>query len=204
MYKTIDRHATVETVKKRIKNMRTAYLRELKKKLASEINAFEFCEPYEPNLWYFYDFDFLKDVEILADCVAAGANTIATATATSNSGGVVGNHVSNVTTFPSTEEEEDPLLKPTPSVKVLKRKKSFENCKRSYLGRDDAAIYAEAWACSYRKLSEEQKFYAKKACDEILVLGQLEKLTLNTVKTDIINDDTNLMEEYFDIKQEVP
>ena len=71
------------------------------------------------------------------------------------------------------------------------------------MSRDDAAIYAEAWACSYRKLSEEQKFYAKKACDEIFVLGQLEKLTLNTVKTDVINE-SNLIEEYFDIKQEVP
>lgn len=83
----------------------------------------------------------------------------------------------------------------------MKRKKSFENCKRSYLGRDEAMIYAEAWACSYRKLSEEQKFYAKKACDEIFVLGQLGKLTLNAVKTEAICE-TNLLQEYVDIKQE--
>ena len=125
VYKTIDKHATVETVKKRIKNMRTAYLRELKKKLASEINAHEFYEPYEPNLWYFYDFDFLKDVEILADCVAAGASTIASATAANNIGGVGGTYVSNVTTFPSTEEEEDPLLKQVSFLYLKRILKSF-------------------------------------------------------------------------------
>lgn len=47
--------------------------------------------------------------------------------------------------------------------------------------RDEACIFAEGWACSFRKLSEEQKLYAKKAIEEILILGQLKQLSLNCV-----------------------
>ena len=47
--------------------------------------------------------------------------------------------------------------------------------------RDEADIYAESWAHAYRKLTESQKLYAKKACDDIFILGQLRKLHFNTV-----------------------
>lgn len=47
--------------------------------------------------------------------------------------------------------------------------------------KDDAAIFAESWAVSYRKLSPTQQLFAKKAIDEILILGQLNLLNLNTV-----------------------
>lgn len=47
--------------------------------------------------------------------------------------------------------------------------------------RDEAAIYADAWAVSYRKMNVEQRLYAKKAIEEILILGQLGQLTLNSV-----------------------
>ncbi|XP_052848950.1 uncharacterized protein LOC128260187 [Drosophila gunungcola] len=50
-------------------------------------------------------------------------------------------------------------------------------------GAEESDIYAKTWALEYRKLSEDQKFYAKKAIDEILVLGRLRRLTLNTVPT---------------------
>lgn len=50
--------------------------------------------------------------------------------------------------------------------------------------RDEADIYGDAWAQSYRKLSAKQKLFAKKACDEIFILGQLEQLTLNSVRTE--------------------
>uniref|UniRef100_A0A1A9WRV3 MADF domain-containing protein n=1 Tax=Glossina brevipalpis TaxID=37001 RepID=A0A1A9WRV3_9MUSC len=54
-------------------------------------------------------------------------------------------------------------------------------CKSECIDNDEADIYARAWACSYRKLSSEQKLYAKKAMDEILVMGQLNALKLHTV-----------------------
>ncbi|XP_016955824.1 uncharacterized protein LOC108028474 [Drosophila biarmipes] len=50
-------------------------------------------------------------------------------------------------------------------------------------GAEESNIYAQTWSLEYRKLSEDQKFYAKKAIDEILVLGRLRRLTLNTVPT---------------------
>lgn len=46
---------------------------------------------------------------------------------------------------------------------------------------NDGDIYARSWALSFNKLCEEQKLYAKKAIDDILLLGQLNKLTLNVV-----------------------
>ncbi|KAH8239166.1 hypothetical protein KR032_001521 [Drosophila birchii] len=48
-------------------------------------------------------------------------------------------------------------------------------------GSEESNIYAQTWSLEYRKLSEDQKFYAKKAIDEIFVLGRLRRLTLNTV-----------------------
>ncbi|SPP77241.1 uncharacterized protein LOC117580472 [Drosophila guanche] len=45
----------------------------------------------------------------------------------------------------------------------------------------ESSIYAQTWSLEYRKPSEDQKFYAKRAIDEIFVLGRLRRLTLNTV-----------------------
>ena len=45
----------------------------------------------------------------------------------------------------------------------------------------EATTYANSWAVFYRKLNEIQKFYAKKAIDEILIMGQLNQLTLDSV-----------------------
>lgn len=46
---------------------------------------------------------------------------------------------------------------------------------------DEAALFGQTWACQFRKLSPQQKLFAKKAIDEILVLGQLNALKLQTV-----------------------
>lgn len=48
-------------------------------------------------------------------------------------------------------------------------------------GAEESAIYAQTWSLEYRKLTDDQKFYAKRAIDEIFVLGRLRRLTLNTV-----------------------
>ncbi|TMW47625.1 hypothetical protein DOY81_007303 [Sarcophaga bullata] len=46
---------------------------------------------------------------------------------------------------------------------------------------DEADLFGQTWACEFRKLTPEQKLFAKKAIDEILVLGQLNVLKLQTV-----------------------
>ncbi|XP_017089576.2 uncharacterized protein [Drosophila bipectinata] len=48
-------------------------------------------------------------------------------------------------------------------------------------GIEESNIYAQTWSLEFRKLSDDQKFYAKRAIDEIFVLGRLRRLTLNTV-----------------------
>ncbi|XP_017135705.1 uncharacterized protein LOC108151550 isoform X2 [Drosophila miranda] len=45
----------------------------------------------------------------------------------------------------------------------------------------EAESYARSWAHAFLKLSEDQKFYAKRSIDELLVLGRLEKLNISTV-----------------------
>lgn len=47
--------------------------------------------------------------------------------------------------------------------------------------KDDAAVFSDSWAASFRNLSSTQQLYAKKAIEEILVLGQLDLLSLNSV-----------------------
>ena len=47
--------------------------------------------------------------------------------------------------------------------------------------KDDASVFAESWATSYRKLSPTQQIYAKRAIEEILVLGQLDLLSLHAL-----------------------
>lgn len=80
-------------------------------------------------------------------------------------------------------------------TEVIKRRKRGKNEKEDYLRRaveylekdkdvkekDETATYAESWALSYRKLSGDQKLFAKRAIDEILILGQLNQLRLNSV-----------------------
>ncbi|XP_022218087.2 uncharacterized protein LOC111071195 [Drosophila obscura] len=45
----------------------------------------------------------------------------------------------------------------------------------------EAESYARSWAHAFLKLSEDQKFYAKRSIDELLVLGRLERLNISTV-----------------------
>ncbi|KAH8335286.1 hypothetical protein KR074_005331, partial [Drosophila pseudoananassae] len=45
----------------------------------------------------------------------------------------------------------------------------------------EAESYAKAWTHAFLRLSDEQKFYAKRSIDELLVLGRLQKLSISTV-----------------------
>ncbi|KAH8264927.1 hypothetical protein KR038_008011 [Drosophila bunnanda] len=45
----------------------------------------------------------------------------------------------------------------------------------------EAESYAKSWAHAFLRLTDEQKFYAKRSIDELLVLGRLEKLSISTV-----------------------
>lgn len=47
--------------------------------------------------------------------------------------------------------------------------------------KDEASVFADSWACAFRKLTPHQQLCAKKAIDDVLILGQLGRLTFNIV-----------------------
>ncbi|XP_020815639.1 uncharacterized protein LOC110189760 isoform X2 [Drosophila serrata] len=57
--------------------------------------------------------------------------------------------------------------------------------------RDDADIYAEGWATMFRELSKEQRLYAKKGIDELLMQGRMNMLSYQGVSS-IANIPNNL------------
>lgn len=56
--------ATVEDVKKKLRNLKTTYRREAKKVQDSIRSGAAAEEEYVPNLWYFEVLDFLRDQEV--------------------------------------------------------------------------------------------------------------------------------------------
>lgn len=80
-----------------------------------------------------------------------------------------------------------------PDLKENFLQKAVEHLEQSKTQtKDEAATFSEYWACLFRKLSETQQLYARKAIEEILLLGQLNQLTLNTVSTASSNVSSNL------------
>lgn len=62
--KEIDPTADINTTKKKINTLRTNYRRELKKVLASEKSGAGTDDIYLPSVWYFDEFEFLRDHEM--------------------------------------------------------------------------------------------------------------------------------------------
>ncbi|KAL4711265.1 hypothetical protein ACJJTC_019106 [Scirpophaga incertulas] len=60
MYKNFDPEATMKTIKKRIENMRSTYLKEVKKVNASKHTGAGSQDIYVPSLWYFDNLSFLE------------------------------------------------------------------------------------------------------------------------------------------------
>lgn len=63
IYKTIEKNATVENLKRKMQNIKSCYRRELKKVLESERSGAGIDDIYVPLLWYFENLDFLRDQE---------------------------------------------------------------------------------------------------------------------------------------------
>ena len=79
------------------------------------------------------------------------------------------------------KEQEETEMNACNDRNELLRKATLYMENLSKKERDEADIYAEGWAHSYRKLTASQKLYAKKACDDIFILGQLGKLHFQTI-----------------------
>lgn len=160
-YKEIDPEATVEKLKAKLNSIRTTYRRELKKVNDSVRSGAGEDDVYVPSIWYISCLDFLKDQEVQS----TGVDSI------------------------DCENRETPTIQAQPKrskTNTLDNKDKFlqkavEHLEHSQKQKDDAATFSEYWACLFRKLSATQQVYARKAIEDILLLGQLNQLTLNTV-----------------------
>ncbi|XP_034481778.1 uncharacterized protein LOC117787378 [Drosophila innubila] len=83
--------------------------------------------------------------------------------------------------FQLTKNNDDPLNVGASVFSSSSSRPSDVFVSHDVSGAEESAIYAQTWSLEYRKLTEDQKFYAKRAIDEIFVLGRLRRLTLNTV-----------------------
>ncbi|TMW52075.1 hypothetical protein DOY81_002855, partial [Sarcophaga bullata] len=210
-------------------------------KISNERNGAGVEFMYEPNLWYFNELDFLKELELPDDgitvklssdeeCISPIPVQIVKRKRSSERNElrrISAVHVENVNkkkreeTDKSTYNERNELPRKTqmPKENVYKKERNeiemktynernemprsstvhketvyqkeraetemnacnernellrkatmyMENLSKKE--RDEADIYAEGWAHSYRKLSETQRLYAKKACDDIFILA---------------------------------
>ncbi|EDW18515.1 uncharacterized protein LOC6582336 [Drosophila mojavensis] len=184
-YKKIDGKANMDTMRRKINGIRTCFRRELRKVEYNE----EMNKVYVPHLWYFNELTFLCD-------------EVGKATGTEITDGIWDKPDESMNEFKDDEDMDhwsesetkvfDHVL-PTSSgspvepaqleqTSPAEQLQPLRMCSVSHCSRDEAAIYAEGWATSYRKLDEKNKLLAKKAIEEILVLGQLNKLEFNSVK----------------------
>lgn len=170
-YKAIDPNASVEILKPKLNNIRYCYRRELRKIMRSEKNGATSDEVYVPQLWYFNLLSFIKEQEL----------SIITAESEDDEN-------TSFSSYPPPSKKKCPTFKQQGSFQELDLSSALvlgqpSPMMPSSLGsdQDDATVYAEGWAYQYRKLTVDQQLKAKKAIDEILLLGVLGKLTFNSV-----------------------
>ncbi|XP_039967852.1 uncharacterized protein LOC120779575 [Bactrocera tryoni] len=155
-YKEIDKSATLETVKKKYNGLRSCYRRELQKVRRSEKSGASAENIYIPTLWYFESLNFLMDQEI---------------------------QMEGISSFEDCDDEErEPNHKRQKITEkdFLMKAVNFLDKSESNPKKDEASIYGEAWAVTYRKLNKEQQLFAKKLIDEALLHGQLGNLNITS------------------------
>lgn len=170
-YKAIDKDASLDGLKSKLNNIRYCYRRELRKVQKSERAGASFDAVHVPTLWYFSLLDFVKSQEV-AFIAAESDDDDSTSFSIPPSKKKCPNFKEQILL-----QEIDPLDFPRNQPSPMSPSPIIPSSNT----RDDAAVYAEGWAYTYRKLSLEQQLKAKKAIDEILLLGILGKLTFNSV-----------------------
>ncbi|EDW69570.1 uncharacterized protein [Drosophila virilis] len=208
-YRKIDPKATVEVMRRRINGIRTCFRRELRKVEQSEQIAHQTDDVYVPHLWYFNELSFLraddsritrvshlsdvsdkfwnetdpdpqaddefsnndlKDDEEMENISEPEVKVFEPALPVSNGS-------------PVNQSPVDHLPPPVePSINVATQFQPQVAPNLNHSSRDEADIFAEGWAITYRKLDGRNKLLAKKAIEEILFLGQINKLEFNSVK----------------------
>ncbi|XP_037807096.1 uncharacterized protein LOC119600693 [Lucilia sericata] len=170
-YKKVKKDATLDELKKKIANMRTCYRRELRKVLRSKKSGAD--DIYVSNLWYYDYFDFLRDVEM------PGRTNLSSDEEESGIIKVEKKQVSKKSLAADTRIE---LLK--------KAVDHLESSSKIARVEDEADTYANGWAYMYKQMNTNQQLFAKRAIEEILILGRFNKLNFDTVQC-ITNQSAN-------------
>ncbi|KAH8301944.1 hypothetical protein KR044_001002 [Drosophila immigrans] len=183
-YQKIYPEANVDSMRRKMNGIRACFRRELRKVERSELAAKYKEDVYVPHLWYYKELIFLRH----------DIRDISFETVEDTSDMLWDKEESD-----SDEDEEDPMMDDKQDKKdIISRNLTplstvcqdpiaptaprVEPQPMDPQARDEASIFAEGWALSYRKLDEQNRLLAKKAIEEILVLGQLNKLKFNSVK----------------------
>ncbi|KAK3887126.1 hypothetical protein Pcinc_008716 [Petrolisthes cinctipes] len=154
--------ATKDLVCKKINAFRTSYRRELKKVIKSEKSGAGSDDIYSPSLWYYDALGFLRDQETQEE----GLCTM------------------------ELDEEEPSTSGCGPTIAPKKRKGDTEArrnellelaCEHLKNDEDEIDALGKTWAQEFRKLSDEQQIFARKAINDILFEGRLETLHWNSV-----------------------
>ncbi|XP_030385737.1 uncharacterized protein LOC115632647 [Scaptodrosophila lebanonensis] len=191
LYKTIDPNATIDVMKRKINGVRTCFNRELRKVEESERTSSKTGHVRVPNLWYFDALSFLREAHLPERRHREPAIRVKSEEEIWISESENGNEVDDA----EDKNASSDWSNPTPVEQPFEQREqdtgmllqNFEllqqaaNQLNNSSSRDEATIYAEGWATSYRKLNERQKLLAKKAIEEIFVLGQLDQLQVNSV-----------------------
>ncbi|KAH8398754.1 hypothetical protein KR222_002704 [Zaprionus bogoriensis] len=202
-YQKIDPTANVDSMRRRMNGIRTCYRRELRKVEHSESISKCADDVYVPHLWYFNELFFLRGHEVrtpngadnadnTTDCWAKEHEEEEAPEESTDNWEENSEHETKVNFEQILSEpeqspvrlaaEDQPMPQQIPPMNQSSYLPHLMQSINPINARDEAAVYAEGWAISYRKLDERNRLLAKKAIEEILVLGQLNKLEFNSVK----------------------
>ncbi|XP_065365760.1 uncharacterized protein LOC135958790 [Calliphora vicina] len=161
-FKEFDKNATIEMTKKKYHAIRACHRRELQKIRRSEKSGADSEHLYVPTLWYFDHLDFLRDqVTNQLDEIAAIDDD----------------------SFEEEIEKEPSFKKqafdPTIFLQTDVNHQQIQNSRQNH-NKDDADIYSESWAVTFRKLKPDQKIFAKRLMDDALMYAQLGQLSLSS------------------------
>ncbi|KAH8280801.1 hypothetical protein KR054_004549, partial [Drosophila jambulina] len=175
----VEPEATIDTVKIKVNSLRATYRRELQKIKRSEKSGAGADDIYQPSIWYFKELNFLCEQETPVE----GINTFDDG-AEIEIVSIVKNifYCRKIVVFIS-RPKAAPKRKNDGGAEFLEKAVAHLDNMNTKKPRDDADIYAEGWAVTFRQLSKEQQLYAKKGIEEILLQGRLNMLTYPSVSS---------------------
>ncbi|XP_062135220.1 uncharacterized protein LOC133844943 [Drosophila sulfurigaster albostrigata] len=194
-YQKIHPGANVDNMRRKMNGIRACFRRELRKVERSELSARNKDDVYKPQLWYFKELSFLRnDIAHLPFEIAEDTIDVVWEKEDTDEEEPMDNFdqkdvieiepisvdSSPIAINTACPDPIAPVASVAPVAAIAPRAEQPKVVDHQV--RDEANIFAEGWAVSYRKLDAHNRLLAKKAIEEILVLGQLNKLQFNSVK----------------------